>query len=195
MQYKVINFFGDTYFYEDKSELFDFIDQCLVNSYMGFFRYFTNEFKVTNNFGTKDIPQTFLLYKEETNKSCFRKREGVEFVYVNAHFKILDQNRFAVDLEKLEREYIQSRFGNDKKSKSYQYTPGTKYNGRALKQTKGIKKELIKAVYAEEHFVKIRKKRHKKAENICFNRWNNCRYNYESRHSSWKNKKKTNQWN
>lgn len=193
MQYKAIDFFGEKLFFENKHELFNFIDRT-VSRWSGFSCHFTYDFKVTNNFCKKDIKQSYLVEKIETNKTSYAGRDMREHVYVNARYIILDVNGFKINLTTLEEEYVQSRYGKIKKRKRYNYISGTKYNSRAYKKTLGIINELKSNVYADEEGIALRKKRKTRVDNICYDRWNCSRHSYEATHVSWKKKRKKKQW-
>lgn len=190
MKYKLLNFFGESIYAESKSELFRLIDYCTNGSKHSFYKYFTYDFQIFDDRSKKGLIKAYTIDVKETE---FLNSTKYVYTYVTGHFKILDQQRYAVDLEILWDEYAQSR-GLVKKNRYqyYSYVPGSKYNGRASRKIKCICKEYKDNIYAKEMGVKIRTKREQKIKRHQ-HRWD-APYRSREDNRCWKSKKKRKQW-
>lgn len=98
MEYKILSYFGETFYCSNKNELFDFLDQITLSSLGDSFDlsrergYFISHYEERDIHYSDDIISTVLLP-----------------VYVKCFYIVQDKNRYTVNYQKLIKEYYQSR--------------------------------------------------------------------------------------
>lgn len=219
MRYKITNIYNQTFYINEKKELFKYIDELtyfknksthhskyfFYNSpYNGFFRIVTNDFNKTEDSSKGSV---FLYSEQKSIKNRFTDYYYMETknTYSTGFCKIKDEKGFTIDYSKLYSEYKQSRFNLSSKKKNRRYIDrSTKKYQLAFKDKaadhimSSCKKEYtdclsIKEIENELDLnIKIRRKRLSFLK--CLNVHTYDDFIERKARKSWKNKKVKRQW-
>lgn len=189
MEYKIVTVFGETYYIENKKELFEFFD--LIGGHWNILSKCGHAFNISKEKGSVIVDWEEVFYYEQSIKRP---------VYSDHMYIIYDKKRFVVNYSKLKDEYKASRNIKD-------YTPRRWKSGRdgfrsdrrparhaMYKVAKhSCKKEYLDSIDSIEQGVEVRAKR------FSFLRMNHVFFYDDELYrrggvKSWKEKKVKRQW-
>lgn len=189
-KYKIQEFTGEVYFYDDKKSIFELIDWFGVYR---FYSLFTNHFVVGegNIHHSEKKVQSGGYFCEESNS--FHKYFDYVTIKRSGNFIIRDVFGKVVDISELVSDYRKSR-GIDNKEKNkpiYNRWAKKRERPQVFKIRKGLKKEYQQNLFdIEEGYIKVRKKRHQYLKPDFYPEG----HEINGSPKSWKDQKKLKQW-